>query len=155
MTSISKNVHPRKPRKLRIAVVLSLGAVALVGGGAILIRATEPALAASEEVAATDAFRIRTPKAVDQSGNIALPLPAASDDVATTALPPAFDKASCIATRAGRKTDRHDPLQPQAFCQLQRRLLYAELIYRMEVLRLGSQTRFIHPSSQLAMNKEF
>ncbi|WP_245294309.1 hypothetical protein [Rhizobium aegyptiacum] len=77
-TSISKNVHPRKLRKFKIAVVLSLGALSLVGGNTFLTRATDPALAASDEVAAADAFLIPTPKAVDQSSNIAHPcLPSA------------------------------------------------------------------------------
>lgn len=154
MTSISQNADERKPRHLKVAAVLALGAIAVLGGNALLIRNSEPALAASEDVAAASTFRILTPRAIDGLAGFSAPI-AAGDDAPEGVAVPAVDKTSCVATRAARKTDRHDTLDPKAFCQLQHRLFNAELIDRIAVLQLASQPHPIDTSSQLAMNKEF
>ncbi|MCZ7447308.1 hypothetical protein O8B93_06870 [Agrobacterium rhizogenes] len=154
MTSISQNADERRPRHLKVTAVLALGAIAVLGGNALLIRNTEPALAASEDVASASAFRILTPQTIDRLAGLSAPV-AAGGDAAEGVAVPALGKTSCVATRAARKTDRHDALDPKAFCQLQHRLFNAELIDRIAVLQLASQPRFIDTSSQLAMNKEF
>ncbi|MDA5635413.1 MULTISPECIES: hypothetical protein [Rhizobium/Agrobacterium group] len=159
MTSISKNADQQRPRRLKVAAVLALGTVAVLGGNAFLIRNSEPALAASEDVASASAFRILTPQTIDRLGGLSAPVPALSETSEGTQAVPALDKTSCIATRATRKTDRRDALDPKAFCQLQHRLFNAELIDRIAVLQLASQTRSIDTSAdtsaQFAMNKEF
>lgn len=155
MTSISKNADEQRPRRLKVAAVLALGTVAVLGGNAFLIRNGEPALAASEDVASASAFRTLTPQAIDRLGGLSAPAPALSETSEGAQAVPALDKTSCVATRAAQKTDRHDVLDPKAFCQLQHRLFNAELIDRIAVLQLASQTRSIDTSSQLAMNKEF
>ncbi|AAK88678.2 hypothetical protein EN41_21440 [Agrobacterium tumefaciens] len=154
MTSISQNADERQPRHLKVAAVLALGAIAVLGGNALLIRNTEPALAASEDVASASAFRILTPQTIDRLAGLSAPAATGGNATGGVAVP-AADKTSCVATRAARKTDRHDTLDPKAFCQLQHRLFNAELIDRIAVLQLASQPRFIDTSSQLAMNKEF
>ena len=155
MTSISKNADEQRPRRLKVAAVLALGTVAVLGGNAFLIRNGEPALAASEDVASASAFRTLTPQAIDRLGGLSAPAPTLSETSEGAQAVPALDKTSCVATRAAQKTDRHDALDPKAFCQLQHRLFNAELIDRIAVLQLASQPRFIDISSQLAMNKEF
>lgn len=154
MTSISQNADGRKPRHLKVATVLALGAIAVLGGNVLLIRDSEPALAASEEIASASAFRILTPQTIDRLAGLSAPVAAGSNAPEGVAVP-AMDKTSCIATRAAQKTDRHDALDPRAFCRLQHRLFNAELIDRIAVLQFASQPRFIDTSSQLAMNKEF
>ena len=70
MTSISQKTDERKPRHLELATVLALGATAVLAGNALLIRNTEPALAASENVASASAFRILTPQAIERTPEI-------------------------------------------------------------------------------------
>ncbi|MCZ4431767.1 hypothetical protein O3S81_18790 [Agrobacterium sp. SOY23] len=155
MTSISKNADERKPRRLKVAAVLALGAIAVLGGNLLLIRDAEPALAASEEITSAGALHILAPQTIDRLAGLSAPVADGSDADDGAQPVPAEDKTSCVATRAARKTDRHDALDPKAFCQLQQRLFNAELIDRIAVLQLASQTRSIDTSSQLAMNKEF
>ncbi|ANV25683.1 hypothetical protein [Agrobacterium pusense] len=154
MTSISQKTDERKPRHLKLATVLALGATAVLAGNALLIRNTEPALAASENVASASAFRILTPQAIDRLAGLSGPV-APGEDAATGVSAPANDETSCIAIRAARKTDRYEALEPKAFCQLQHRLFNAELIDRIAALQLASQPDDTDTSSQLAMNKEF
>ncbi|SCY79086.1 hypothetical protein [Rhizobium sp. NFACC06-2] len=155
MTSISKNADAQRRRHLKVAAMLVLGAVALLGGNVLLIRDSEPALAASEDVASASAFRILTPQTIDRPGGHSAPVGAAGDATEGKETVAATDDTSCVAIRAARKTDRHDALDPKAFCQLQHRLFNAELIDRIALLQLASQTHTIDTSSQLAMNKEF
>ena len=155
MTSISKNAGEQRPRRLKVAAVLALGTITVLGGNAFLVRNGEPALAASEDVASAGAFRILTPQTIDRLGGLSAPVPALSETSEGAQAVPALDKTSCVAARAAQKTDRHDTLDPKTFCQLQHRLFNAELIDRIAVLQLASQTRSIDTSSQLAMNKEF
>ncbi|MFF2323111.1 hypothetical protein ACFVTJ_18850 [Agrobacterium sp. NPDC058088] len=154
MTSISQNADRREPHHLKVAMVLALGAVAVLGGNALLIRNTEPVLAASEEVALASGFRIFTPQTIGGLAGLSAPVAADSNAREGVAVP-AIDRTSCVATRAAQKTDRHDTFDPRAFCQLQHRLFNAELIDRIAVLQLASQLHPIDTSSQLAMNKEF
>ncbi len=151
MTSISQNADERRPRHLKVATVLALGAIAVLGGNALLIRNTEPALAASEEVASASGFRIVTPQTIDGLAGLS----AADSDAPEGVAVPVMDRTSCVATRAAQKTDRNDTFDPRAFCQLQHRLFNAELIDRIAVLQLASQPHPIDTSSQFAMNKEF
>ncbi|MGV2064574.1 MULTISPECIES: hypothetical protein [Agrobacterium] len=155
MTSISKNADAQRRRHLKVAAMLMLGAVAVFGGNAFLIRDSEPALAASEDVASASAFRILTPQTTDRLGGHSTPVAAAGDATEGEETVAATDKTSCVAARAARKTGRHDTLDPKAFCQLQQRLFNAELIDRIALLQLASQAHPISTSSQLAMNKEF
>lgn len=74
MTSISQKTDERKPRHLKVATVLALGATAVLAGNALLIRNTEPALAASENVASASAFRILTPQAIDRLAGLSGPV---------------------------------------------------------------------------------
>lgn len=154
MTSISQNADRRKPHHLKVATVLALGAGAVLGGNALLIRNTEQALAASEEVASASGFRIVTPQTIGGLAGLSAPLTADSNAPEGVAVP-VMDRTSCVATRAAQRTDRHDTFDPRAFCQLQHRLFNAELIDRIAVLQLASQPHPIDTSSQLAMNKEF
>ncbi|NWJ23558.1 hypothetical protein [Rhizobium sp. RM] len=155
MTSISKNADERKPRPLKVAAVLTLGAVAVLAGNAFLIRNTEPALAASEDVASASAFHIVAPQTIDRLAGLSVSTTADDDTTAEAQPVPTLDKTSCIATRAAQKTDRHETLDPKTFCQLQHRLFNAELIDRIATLQLASQPRLIEASSQIAMNKDF
>ena len=155
MTSISKNAGEQRPRRLKVAAVLALGTITVLGGNAFLVRNGEPALAASEDVASAGAFRILTPQTIDRLGGLSAPVPALSETSEGAQAVPALDKTSCVAARAAQKTDRHDTLDPKAFCQQPHRLFNAELIDRIALLQLASQTHTIDTSSQLAMNKEF
>ncbi|MGP4672109.1 hypothetical protein ACSV5N_10330 [Agrobacterium salinitolerans] len=155
MTSISKNADEQRPRSLKVAAVLASGTIIVLGGNVFLVRNGEPALAASEDVASAGAFRILTPQTIDRLGGLSASVPALSETSEGAQAVPALDKTSCVAARAAQKTDRYDTLDPRAFCQLQHRLFNAELIDRIAMLQLASQTRSIDTSSQLAMNKEF
>ncbi|CUX64447.1 MULTISPECIES: hypothetical protein [Agrobacterium] len=100
MTSISQNADERQPRHLKVATVFALGAIAVLGGNALLIRNTEPALAASEDVASASAFRILTPQTIDRLAGLSAPAATGGDAIEGVAVP-AVDKTSCVATRAG------------------------------------------------------
>ena len=111
MTSISQNADERRPRHLKVATVLALGAIAVLGGNALLIRNTEPALATSEEVASASGFRIVTPQTIGGLAGLSAADGNAPEDVAV----PVMDRTSCVATRAAQKTDGTTRSIPEPF----------------------------------------
>lgn len=155
MTSISEKANPRKPRRFELAAITALGAIALLAGSALLLDEPQPALAASEQMASAITFRILSPQTIDRLASVTVVAKANDEATASAHSPSLFDDTSCVMARAARKTDRHDALDPKAFCQLQHRLLNAELIGRMASLERDSQSRLFDASSQPTINREF
>ncbi len=149
MTSIRTTIETRTPNRLAVTVSLAIGAIALVSGSVLLLRTTEPALAAAEEIASASSFRILAPQRLERLTGLTAP---ATTNVLGRA---SGQDTSCIAARASMKTDRTQTITPEAFCLLQRRLINAELIGQRNALDVAFRTHRAEAAGDLAFNTHF
>ncbi|MGX5666485.1 hypothetical protein ACWKW9_10985 [Rhizobium daejeonense] len=141
MTSIRKLAADRKSSGIRIAAACTLYAVLLIGGGAFLFKAAEPALASSEPAASAIPFRILQPQAMQRLTGSPASSAAGEFPASDTASVADLENTSCVTERADMKTGRHEDLDARTYCRLKRRLFEAEPMGRVAMLERASSPR--------------